>query len=93
MGEALAEKWAQIPDETDVLITHGPPMGALGRTLAGLSVGCEDLAEAVSRRIKPRLHIFGHSHEGYGLVKKLSTTYVNASAMMSVFSLLTTNYM
>lgn len=77
-GSALAEKWAQIPGDTDVLITHGPPLGVLDRTMAGLSVGCEDLAKALSQRIKPKLHIFGHIHEGYGLMDKQGTAYVNA---------------
>ncbi len=77
-GSALAEKWAGIPDDTDVLITHGPPAGVLDRTSAGISAGCVDLAGAVSQRIKPKLHIFGHIHEGYGLIDKQGTAYVNA---------------
>jgi Icc-related predicted phosphoesterase len=30
-GAALREKWDLIPDDTDVLVTHGPPMGVLDR--------------------------------------------------------------
>ncbi|MDP2877640.1 MAG: hypothetical protein Q8O00_15735 [Holophaga sp.] len=29
--------------------------------------------------MKPRLHIFGHIHDGYGFIQKDGTTYVNAS--------------
>jgi Icc-related predicted phosphoesterase len=77
-GKALADKWSQIPDNTDVLITHGPAMGILDRTPAGELAGCEDLAQAVGRRIRPQLHIFGHIHAGYGLVNRHGTAYINA---------------
>jgi hypothetical protein len=30
-GPMIAAKWNLIPASTDVLITHGPPMGTLGR--------------------------------------------------------------
>ena len=37
-----------------------------------------DLRQVVEAR-PPRLHVFGHIHEGYGVVEKPGTTYVNAS--------------
>jgi Icc-related predicted phosphoesterase len=77
-GPALREKWALIPEGTDVLITHGPPFGILDWTARGERVGCEDLLEAV-RRVKPRLHVFGHIHEGYGEHEQDGTRFVNAS--------------
>jgi Icc-related predicted phosphoesterase len=30
-GPKIAEKWSRIPSNTDVLITHGPPMGVLDK--------------------------------------------------------------
>lgn len=78
IGRALAEKWAKIPDNTDVLVTHGPPHGILDLTMRGKKVGCEELLKTV-KRIKPRAHIFGHIHEGYGQVKKFGIRFVNAS--------------
>lgn len=77
-GGALAEKWHLIPDDTHVLITHGPPMGILDQTSTGESVGCQDLRKAVSR-IKPLLHIFGHIHESYGVAREEGITFVNAA--------------
>ena len=65
-GPELAAKWALIPDGIDVLITHGPPFGIGDRTWKGENVGCEELLKAV-RRTKPRLSVFGHIHEGYGV--------------------------
>ncbi len=77
-GPALREKWNQIPADTDVLVTHGPPFGRLDVTSAGVHAGCEDLLEAV-HRIQPKLHIFGHIHEGAGVIEEGPTTLVNAS--------------
>jgi predicted phosphodiesterase len=76
-GKALAEKWALVPAGVDVLVTHGPPHGVLDATCDGSRVGCEELALALLR-IRPRLHVFGHIHEAYGLVRRGDTLSVNA---------------
>ena len=78
-GPELTRKWALIPTETDVLITHGPPQGILDRTLGGEDAGCEALAAELSARLRPRLHVFGHIHEGYGVLERGGLTFVNAS--------------
>jgi Icc-related predicted phosphoesterase len=77
-GEPLREKWALVPEGIDILVTHTPPFGIGDRTSRGESVGCEDLLEAV-RRIKPRLHVFGHIHEGYGQYNINGILFINAS--------------
>lgn len=77
-GPALARVWARIPEDTDVLITHGPPAGQGDRTFDGRGVGCADLAERLSI-VRPRLHLFGHIHEAFGVTRDEHTTYVNAS--------------
>ena len=77
-GEPLREVWSKIPEDTEVLITHGPPYGVCDRTLRGELVGCEQLLERV-QRVKPKLHLFGHIHEGYGTVQTDETLFVNAS--------------
>jgi Icc-related predicted phosphoesterase len=77
-GEPLREKWAMIPAGIDVLVTHTPPYGIGDRTSRGESVGCEELLAAV-RRIKPKLHVFGHIHEGYGRYEENGILFINAS--------------
>lgn len=77
-GDKIANKWAQIPDNTDVLITHGPPMDTLDQIESGEHVGCLDLANKVNQ-IKPRIHIFGHIHSQSGISYKHRTYYINAS--------------
>jgi Icc-related predicted phosphoesterase len=67
----------QIPLKTDVLITHGPPMGILD-VVRGDHVGCADLAARIAV-VRPRVRLFGHIHEGSGVVEKDGITYINAS--------------
>lgn len=80
-GEALQEVWSQIPTTTDVLITHGPPQGRGDMTLHSGHFGCLDLLHEVQTRVKPRLHVYGHIHEGYGTSFDGHTLYVNASSL------------
>ncbi len=79
-GAPLAERWALIPADTDVLITHGPPRGHGDRCWDGRHEGCDDLLEAV-RRVQPQLHVFGHIHEGYGTTTLGPTTLANAASL------------
>ena len=76
-GPEMAEKWKLIPDDTDILITHGPPNGILDRTPAGDNAGCEELRKRVEK-IRPKLHVFGHIHMGYGRTHRFGVTFVNA---------------
>lgn len=77
-GRHLREKWNNIPETTQVLITHGPPHGILDLTSHGIHAGCEELRLAVER-IKPSYHIFGHIHEGYGSISEFGCHFINAS--------------
>ncbi|GAA3923892.1 metallophosphatase domain-containing protein [Litoribacillus peritrichatus] len=73
-----AEKWKLIEEDTDVLITHGPPFSILDQVLEGEHVGCPELLKRV-KEVSPKYHLFGHIHEGYGMVEDGDTTYINAS--------------
>lgn len=77
-GPEIAKKWSMIPDDTDILITHGPPKGILDKTLAGVAVGCYDLLQKI-HVVRPKIHAFGHIHEGYGIREYCNTEFVNAS--------------
>lgn len=76
-GEELRQKWDLIPNDIDILITHGPPFGILDR-VGKNSQGCEDLLQAL-QRVNPRYHIFGHIHEAYGQYEVNKTVFVNSS--------------
>lgn len=77
-GVDIKKYWDAIPKDTDVLITHGPPYGIGDVTYRSGHIGCSDLLDAV-RIIKPKVHVFGHIHAGYGEYDSLGTKFVNAS--------------
>jgi Icc-related predicted phosphoesterase len=83
-GPEIQAKWDRIPQDTDVLITHGPAMGFLDATprAVGDGIGCEDLMRTMLQ-IQPKLHVFGHVHHSYGVRKGYGslrdTLFVNAS--------------
>jgi Icc-related predicted phosphoesterase len=80
-GEALQQVWSKIPNNTDILITHGPPQGRGDMTLHSGHFGCYNLLDEIQQRVRPRLHIYGHIHEGYGTSFDGHTLYVNASSL------------
>ena len=83
--EDLAKKWAMIPDDTDILLTHSPPFGYCDRTGHG-NAGSRTLLKRV-KEIQPMLHVFGHIHVGYGVRKTKQTTFVNAALVNSRYEL------
>ncbi len=76
-GKVIRKKWALIPQDTDILITHSPPSGIMDED-GGVSHGCSDLLEAV-QRIAPQFHIFGHIHNHNGMQRVDSTTFINCN--------------
>ncbi len=63
--DVIGEKWAQIPEGLDVLVTHVPPQGVLDQVSDGVHIGCPKLLERVVE-VAPRYHFFGHVHEAQG---------------------------
>ena len=74
------ERVEAISDDTDILITHGPPYGVGDTNKDGDNCGDSVLMDEVERRIKPMFHIFGHIHESYGSWTDGVTTFTNASS-------------
>lgn len=82
--------WDSIPDDVDVLFSHGPPKGILDLALdiddrkTVVQVGCKSLYNRV-RQINPKIHAFGHIHQSkelrnYGVFKDGGdTTFINCA--------------
>ena len=85
-GEDIKKHWNKIPQDTDILITHGPVFGILDKTSRNENVGCKDLLNKIEE-IKPKFHICGHIHEAYGQLKQENTTYINASVLDENYNL------
>jgi Icc-related predicted phosphoesterase len=81
--QELAEKWSMIPDGIDILITHSPSFGNLDYTRYGESAGSLSLWMTIlSLGKRPKLHVFGHIHEAYGMATHHNgLILVNASHM------------
>jgi len=62
--DELRARWTKIPNGLDVLITHTPPKGILDKEDEEF-IGCSELAHAI-KRVRPRVHAFGHAHQGHG---------------------------
>ena len=83
-GSQIKKHWDMIPDDTDVLITHGPPMGILDFVendyhIGGEHVGCEDLLNRIKELKNLKVHAFGHIHCGYGHLKTGNVDFYNAA--------------
>jgi len=79
--DKLVRIFSGIPDGLDVLVTHTPPYGVLDEVQEDFKVkylGCSALLDAIQDK-KPKVHIFGHIHQGYGARRLADTQFINAS--------------
>lgn len=79
-----------IPDYTDVLITHMPPKGTCD--LANYGKGPEHRGNAtlaeLLKKLHPTCHLFGHEHDAYGKTIKENVIYSNACVVDSRYNLI-----
>ena len=66
--------WQHIPDDTDILIVHGPPKGILDHSYSPENeyerCGCNALKKHVLFRVKPKLMCFGHIHNTKDIINQ-----------------------
>jgi len=82
-GQALHDRWMQIPEDTDALMTHSysPPKNIgdeASMVFRCQNVGCVDLLHRIEQLLL-KAHIFGHIHEGYRQYLRGKTQLNNAS--------------
>jgi len=63
----LYEMYLQIPEDTNILITHCPPEGILDRNKYSERCGSRALKLALPRLKELKLNMFGHIHGSYGI--------------------------
>jgi Icc-related predicted phosphoesterase len=83
-GKELEAKWAAIPTDTDILITHSPAQGHLdtsGPPYNEPNLGCSLLRNHIDTVARPKIHVFGHIHGGYGYKFDGQTHFFNASIL------------
>lgn len=74
----LQDRWDNIPDNADIVITHGPVNDILDECVDGFRAGCKLLYKRIVQ-IKPELFVSGHIHHSYGMHCFNGTTFINAS--------------
>lgn len=75
----MARVWDKVPPDTDILLTHGPPLGA-GDVARGKQLGCKYQREWIIEH-QPKLVVCGHIHPGYGYYQLGKTTVINAACL------------
>lgn len=85
-GTEIKKVWNKIPSDTNILITHGPPIG-----IRDNGIGDEQLLQRTNK-IKPLIHCFGHAHGQNGFETINGTTFINASMVNSLDPLMNTEY-
>lgn len=81
--------YKQIPSDTDVLVTHQPPLGILDLTDYGAGIshhGDSILRERVDA-LSLKYHLFGHEHDASGVQKQGNTVFSNASMLDNSYSI------
>jgi Icc-related predicted phosphoesterase len=78
--ESLARYWSNIPNNTDILITHSPAYGVLDDVNNNdKHLGSQSLYDSIMNRVKCKISVFGHIHSGHGTKKINNTLFINAS--------------
>lgn len=79
--------WGLIPQDADIIITHGPPRGILDINQEMELCGCKSLMRKV-KAVSPMLHLFGHVHNnetvinsGIRKINNLNTIFSNGSVV------------
>ena len=100
-GAEIKKHWDLIPEDTEILVTHGPPISILDEVPRGdrhgyqktdkfgpKHAGCEDLYNKIWKT-QVKLHVFGHIHEGRGCKYELDKMFVNASSLDGRYRMVT----
>jgi Icc-related predicted phosphoesterase len=66
-GAELRAIWECVPEQTDILLTHGPPYGYGDLCPNGFRAGCKDMLWMLENRTKvPEYIVCGHIHLSNG---------------------------
>jgi len=89
--ETISRVWDSIPDDTNIVVTHGPPKTIMDLSYDSSRVlefcGCGALYKRIIK-LKPKAVLFGHIHNhpnivnaGFRTIPELSTQFSNGSVV------------
>lgn len=84
LPDELEQSYNNIPDDTEVLITHCPPRGIQDLAVNsnypnGKRFGSIELLAALNRLPKLKAHLYGHIHYSHGILHHNNIIYSNAA--------------
>jgi len=79
----------KIPDDTNVLITHGPAYKILDKTNLNLNVGSYSLKNKIETLKNLKHHVFGHIHTDFGTIIENDISFHNVSCILKKNKFLT----
>lgn len=80
-GLEMEKHWNKIPENIDILVTHGPAYGFLDQVIGEYEhLGCADLTNRILQ-VSPKIHVCGHIHTGYGYREFHGIKFLNASLL------------
>lgn len=90
--DKMRNVWENIPEDTDILVTHTPPLGCLdlsyNRNHELEFCGCANLLKHVFR-VNPKLHLYGHIHNCEGVLNAGQMKLANLDTIFSNGSVVT----
>lgn len=84
LSDRQQKLYEDIPDDTDVLITHAPPFGILNLD-NNIHFGSEELLIKVNN-VSPKLHLFGHIHNNFGIRRLHNIIFSNGSILDKTYT-------
>ncbi|MDE6649688.1 MAG: metallophosphoesterase [Muribaculaceae bacterium] len=89
ISDRQSRNYANIPADTEVLITHSPAFGILDFD-DNINYGSEEIAACIARLPNLKTHLFGHVHAQHGILNQNGVIFSNGAIMNSDYSTLNT---
>lgn len=78
--QELESIFSNIPEDTDILVSHAPEYMILDSLVDGRHVGEFTLSKVIRRLKNLKLHVFGHIHCGFGMIKPHGQKHISVNA-------------
>lgn len=76
--EELYDIFSRCPEDTDIILSHGPCRGILDSSARDDRLGSIS-AKLIVEAIKPKIFVSGHIHQSAGQIRINDTLFINAS--------------
>jgi Icc-related predicted phosphoesterase len=83
----LKNLYEAIPEDTEMLVTHGGAFEILDKTVRGDSTGSTSLRNRIGELPNLKYHVHGHIHEAYGGTEIDGVTRINCSVLNEAYKL------